>query len=1248
MTDMDRNSVSSIVQYEETRSRPRVRLLFAALFAAAAVIPAIASPDALREGFQNPPRELSMVPLWSWNGDLDEEELRFQIDEMIDKGVYGAFMHARAGIESSSTPYFSDAWWNAIEFCVDYGREVGFSPWIYDEDKWPSGAAGGRTMARNPERNSQKTLHRIEQRVTGPRSVDISIPDARYVLVARIIEGGRLEEGSLLDVSRFNHGPNTQSDPWQCPDGEWLIAGYVFGPYGHGVNYLNEETVRDFIDITHEAYLDRIGDAFGTTVPGVFFDEIMNDAGKDSEQVVWAEGFEERFRKLKGYDIAPLLMALTYDIGPRTPVVRCDYYDVYTTLYEEAWFQQIADWCAEHNLVLSGHTVEELNRYITQGDYLRTQRHLQIPTTDNEDFRYTWPRTIGAWKPKQLASIAQLYERPRAAVEAMGGVGWSFTLDSGRYGFNMLAAYGIDFYVSHLFHYAQETPAQVGDWPNSWFFRNPYWKYFKTFADHGSRISFMVRGATPVVDVAILFPQANQWSGYGHGTTQEILETVVAEQIDANLIDTDSVLRAEIRNGRLVVGKLEFRVVVVPGIDCIRVSELAKIAAFADAGGTVVVHDRFPSASMENGRDDPELIPLVKQLRRAGVEPKKLEQTAGIITETVGRDVTVLGDSACSLRYRHVRRDGLDIYWIANGSRTGGEWRMRFRAVGQPERWQPEDGSVAPIGDFIRDGEFTELSIPLDAWQGCFIVFDTANVPEQGGAELLTTTLDDARIVTSGNEIAVSGFLSSGQRTASARIRRIAAGAVSTVDGEASVSPALESISLDGHWEFLPVDHQLDRDWRINVTSTDLALPVMRARWEQAGDRYATEWQDPALDDGAWREVKILDKIYSGAGADRYRSRWEGRFISYYPYTPFNLEEFFVPVLGGRSLACRTTMLLPPEASSGWMAVVCPSAFRVLLNGEPVESGPGGPEATVIEFASVRPGESVIEIVADDAVAVMAEGAFETEFGEPVRFHTDESWEARIEGREWIDAWEYVSPPEKPFGEPPHPRQSTLPNIVWYRQTLPPGVTTIYEPEIEGTSEVWLDGEPLRFEQKAARVPHETGAALLAIRVVLDEGQHGLVKPVRVQCKPSLQRLTSWTNQNLAWYSGRAMYRKEFTLDRTYCAPGVWLTLDLGKVCYNAEVWLNGRLVGTRVWPPYRVDVTEFVRPGKNELTIVVANLLANRMHWDIFDDSKTNLIYRRWHDSVLMRDAWCFESGLIGPVECVPKRDVRITIPTE
>ena len=79
------------------------------------------------------------------------------------------------------------------------------------------------------------------------------------------------------------------------------------------------------------------------------------------------------------------------------------------------------------------------------------------------------------------------------------------------------------------------------------------------------------------------------------------------------------------------------------------------------------------------------------------------------------------------------------------------------------------------------------------------------------------------------------------------------------------------------------------------------------------------------------------------------------------------------------------------------------------------------------------------------------------------------------------------------------------------------------------------------------------------------------------------------------------------------------------------------------MWRPYRLDITEFVKAGENRLTVVVANLLANRMSWDIFDDVKGVEWNRKWHDGNIRRDAWCLESGLLGPVRILPCREVRL-----
>ena len=1202
--------------------------------------------QSLEEGFSNPPRQFSPVPFWSWNGTLEPDELRRQIDEMVAKGVYGALMHARVGLEGGETPYFSEGWWRAVETCVAHGEEVGFYPWIYDEDKWPSGAAGGRTLERDPIRNRQKVLRHAEQHISGPTKVPIDFPDAHYVIAGRILAEGALDPGTLTVLLRSDDSPSSSGkQEWACPPGEWLVIAYMFEPFRDGINYLNADTVRDFIDITHEEYARRFGEYFGTLIPGVFFDEIMNEAGKHEGYTVWVEGFEERFKALKGYDIAPLLPALDYDIGAETPKVRCDYYDVYTDFYENAWFKQIADWCAAHDLDLTGHTVEDMNRYVTQGNYMRTMRHLQIPMTDNEDFRYTWPRTVGPWKPKQIASVAHLYGQPRVGVEAMAGSGWPFTPDLGRYGFNMLSAYGLNYFVSSMFHYAQDSPESVGDWPSSWFFRNPYWKYYKTLADHTSRLSYMLTGGRPVVDVAILYPDANLWSGYGEGTTEAAINHLVSQQIDADLIDTVSLLRAEIESGTLRVGAMNYKVLILPGIRCMREQEAEKIEAFIDGGGAVFIHDRWPTDSMDVGRDDPWIAAFVEHAVSKGISPINLEDTARLVTDRIVRDMIVHGDEPSPLRYQHVVRDDRDVYWLANGSLESGAWTVTFRAVGSPSIWQPEDGSIAPVTAFVRKGSQTEFDLSLDGRQGCFVVFDTSIEPREGGARIEESTLASPSLESfSTEESIVTGLAGPGQSEGHAQVT-VKTGAEEVVlQGRQVVVPPPPLVSLGGTWRFLPVGNQLDDDWRVDVQTSTLELPVMRVRWQRQGENAEGTWHLPGIDDDRWRSVKILDALHPEAGADRYRSRWVGRLISSYVYTPFDLERFYVPTFGGKGLKCRKQFLLPPEATRGWLAIVSDSPFRVFVDDTECGGGEGGALPVTVALEPLRAGETTLTIATEKASTVLAEGQFVQTIGAPIPIFTDDTWQVRTNETEWMQAWVYVAPPEQPFGEPQFPEDIPMPDTVWYRQPLPPGTNRIYEPEIDGHWTAWLDGAPLVFTEGVSSLSVHARAATLVLRVTLGEGQHGLLRPVKVGCVPTEQPLGSWTNQNLDWYTGRALYSTDFALDATHVADDVRLQLNLGKVCYCAEIWVNGRLAATRIWPPYETDITEYVQVGVNRLDIVVANLIANRMVWDIFDDSKTNLINRRWHDSNIRRDAWCLESGLIGPVHITPYRRVSVS----
>lgn len=113
------------------------------------------------EELKNPGVWYRPAPFWSWNDKLCEEELLRQIDEMYEKGYGGFFMHSRVGLV---TEYLSEEWMRLVRSCAEHARRLGMLAWLYDEDKWPSGFAGGIVPLEKPEhRHKYLTLLKKDQ-----------------------------------------------------------------------------------------------------------------------------------------------------------------------------------------------------------------------------------------------------------------------------------------------------------------------------------------------------------------------------------------------------------------------------------------------------------------------------------------------------------------------------------------------------------------------------------------------------------------------------------------------------------------------------------------------------------------------------------------------------------------------------------------------------------------------------------------------------------------------------------------------------------------------------------------------------------------------------------------------------------------------------------------------------------------------------------------------------------------------------
>jgi hypothetical protein len=98
---------------------------------------------------------------------------------------------------------------------------------------------------------------------------------------------------------------------------------------------------------------------------------------------------------------------------------------------------------------------------------------------------------------------------------------------------------------------------------------------------------------------------------------------------------------------------------------------------------------------------------------------------------------------------------------------------------------------------------------------------------------------------------------------------------------------------------------------------------------------------------------------------------------------------------------------------------------------------------------------------------------------------------------------------------------------------------------------------------------------------------------------PELVSLHKHSEDGVKYFSGTATYSKRFSVPAGATAGDKRLFLDLGWVEVLAEVRLNSKELGSLWKAPYRVDITEAVRTGDNDLEIRVTNLWPNRLIGD-------------------------------------------------
>ncbi|KPK65735.1 MAG: hypothetical protein AMK73_02150 [Planctomycetes bacterium SM23_32] len=654
----------------------------------------------VREAFAEPGSAYRGKPFWAWNGKLDSEELRRQIRVMHRMGLGGFFMHSRVGL---ATEYLSEEWFRMVRACVDEARKLGMEAWLYDEDRWPSGAAGG-LVTRDP-RCQHKNLQMV---IREPG-------EARFDEEPLALFSARLSGTDATDVRRLGPDGLGAVEPADAKLLAFFVVADAPSSWYNDATYLDtmsHEAVQRFIEVTYDAYRERIGEEFGPLVPGIFTDE-PNHGGlyggplyemKREARLPWTPKLPEVFRDRYGYDILDHLPELFFRVdGRELSQPRHHYHDCKTFLFVDAFGRQIYEWCEENGLKFTGHVLSEeslKSQTSVVGSAMRFYEFMQAPGIDiltEHGHEYA--------TAKQCSSVLRQTGRRWLLSELYGCTGWDFPFEGHKAVGDWQAACGINLRCQHLSWYTMAGQAKR-DYPASIHYQSPWWEHYPAVEDYFGRVDAVMSRGRAVRRLLVVHPVESVWARTTISWHQDegisrleadferLIQWLLDGHVDFDFGDEEMMARlaaVEAADGpTLKVGEAPYAVALVPPTETLRGTTLALLRDFKQAGGKVVFcepvagHvDALASEEAAALAGECECVPMEKDAVVAAVEDARL---VGIADANGAQKANVL-------YLLHREGDELRLFMCNADRRNGtGPLSVSVQATGNVQLWDAETG----------------------------------------------------------------------------------------------------------------------------------------------------------------------------------------------------------------------------------------------------------------------------------------------------------------------------------------------------------------------------------------------------------------------------------------------------------------------------------------------------------------------------------------------------------------------------
>jgi len=694
------------------------------------------APTFNSHSFKNPDKSYRPAPFWSLNGDLQSKHLEQQIKDFKEIGFGGYFMHPRPGLK---TPYLKDEWFECVKFMVETGKNEDMEPWLYDEDSFPSGFASGAVPAARPDLRAHALC---------------------------LVTPEQLEEHPCVvaEYASFNKSGNT---PIEQSDKDHATVSIIASRSIEGsawynnqcyVDTLNPDTVKCFLDSTHEKYAEKFKTSFGSLIPGVFTDEPHHSpepAAGTLAALPWTPSLPKAFLDKYGYDLIPNLHGLFFETDD-CQAVRFDYFNLVNSMFVTNFCKPMYDWCNEHGLELTGHFWEHSYPQVTgQASILTALKYMHRPGIDllgKDVDKFSFheknkklPFQVGNWQMvKAAGSVARQYGFDRVMSETWGGCGWDQTLEDHKQSADWEMLLGINFIVPHLSHYTLEGYRKT-DYPISFTRSLPYWKQLHFLNDHIARVSYaMSCGETPT-QILVIHPASHNWVNYNdeinlnrHACELEKL----TRWLNVNQYEFDfgdEPLLAEngwVQNGKIGIAKMGYDTVIIPPTCCLHTSTLKKLEQFQNSGGTLInFGETIPQ--LANGRKNASLDSLFTNQKTE--KASNFKQLNRILKSKVKRLLQLESSHQKIMNLTRVS-GSKTIFFLANFAEEADGLTMHFSDTGKLYFANTETGDLTPVA--INDAAVGSYSMKLEGGESRLLILDIteepyqADIPQQKPVEL--------------------------------------------------------------------------------------------------------------------------------------------------------------------------------------------------------------------------------------------------------------------------------------------------------------------------------------------------------------------------------------------------------------------------------------------------------------------------------------------------------------------------------